>query len=84
MLHVGVEAELRPQLRRELGGHVHIGLDHVLAVTAHQVQMVVAVGEVVGRRTVPEVGVADQAQFLQQLQRAVDRGNVDPREFSTY
>src|SRR4051812_4098762 len=34
-------------------------------------------GRVVGRRAMAEVRVLDQAELLEQLQRAVDRGDVD-------
>jgi hypothetical protein len=35
-------------------------------------------GQVVGRRPVPEVGVGDHADLLEQLERAVDGRDVDP------
>ena len=67
------------QLGGEVGGHRDVRLDHVRAVPADQVDVVVPVGEVVRRRAVPEMGMADQPELLQQLQRPVDGGDVDPR-----
>ena len=78
VLHVGLEPEAAPQLARRTAPRPTTSASmHHVAVPADQVHVVVAVGEVVGRRAVPEVGVADQAQLLQQLQRPVDGGDVD-------
>ena len=58
-------------------GHVDVGLGHRAAVAADQVEVVVAGRRVVGRRTVTEVGVGDQAELLEQLEGAVDGRDVD-------
>ena len=55
---------------------VDVGLDDVPAVPADQMDVVVPVGEVVRGGAVPQMGVADQPQFLQQLQGPVDGGDV--------
>ena len=48
------------------------------AVAADQVHVVVVGGDRVGRGAVPEVGVADQAELLEQLEGPVDGRDVDP------
>ena len=45
---------------------------------ADQVDVLVLADGVVGRRAVRQVRVGDQAELLEQLQRAVDGGDVDP------
>ena len=79
VLHVGLEAERAPQLRGEVGDHVHVGLDDVRAVPADEVDVVMAVRQVVRRGAVPEVGMADQPELLQELQGPVDGGDVHAR-----
>ena len=53
-------------------------LGHPPAGVAHQVHVLVLLRGV-GGRAVPEVGVADQADPLEQVERAVDRGDVHRR-----
>ena len=50
-----------------------------LTIPADQVEVLVVGHRVVGRRAVAEVGVADQAELLEHLERAVDRRDVDRR-----
>src|SRR5260370_9830360 len=49
---------------------------HLSAVPADEVHMIGLGREVIGRSAVAEVGVGDQAELLEQLERAVDRGDV--------
>ena len=53
-------------------------LGDAAAAGADQVDVVGFRGEVVAGGAVPEVRVGDQAQLLQQFQRAVDGGDVTP------
>ncbi len=53
-------------------------LEDLAASVAHQVHVLMRLGGV-ARRTVPEVGVSDQFEALQQVERAVDGGDVDCR-----
>ena len=57
---------------------VGLGVDDRAAGVADHVDVVV-LGRPVGRRAVPEVGVPHQAELLEQLERAVDGGDVDAR-----
>src|SRR5215469_15468132 len=74
--HVGLEPVLGVQRRdqgaRGLGGQ----LGHPAALPADQVHMLRFGREVVARSAVPEVSVGDQAELLEQLEGAVDRGDV--------
>lgn len=60
----------REQLERRLGDPA--------AVAADQVDVLVFADTVVGRRAVRQVRVGNQAEFLQQLQRPIDRGDIHP------
>src|SRR5215469_3091868 len=74
--HVGLEPVLGVQRRdqgaRGLGGQ----LGHPATLAADQVHVLRLRREMVAGRAVPEVGVGDQAELLEQLERAVDRGEV--------
>src|ERR1700759_252629 len=74
---VGIEPLLGLQGRNQRPGHVRADLGDLPAAPADQVHVVGVLGQVVGGGAVPEVGVADHAQLFQQLQRAVDGGDVD-------
>ena len=75
-----VEAEIVfcEQRRRQLVDHCRLGVDDRAAGVTHDVHVLV-LDRTVGRRAVPEVGVPDEAEFLEHLEVAVDRGDVDAR-----
>src|SRR5260370_8899674 len=71
---------LEPMLATERAHHAPHGFRgdfrHLSAVPADEVHMIGLGREVIGRSAVAEVGVGDQAELLEQLERAVDRGDV--------
>jgi len=70
------EPELILQPSGELG---ELGLGHFVdipAVVAHQMHVLMRLGGV-ARRAVPEMGMPDEIETFEQVQRAVDRGDVD-------
>lgn len=69
------EAALVLQPRDDGGGQAGWGVDHAAAVVADDVDVLV-LGGAVARSAVAEVGVGDQAEALEQLYGAVDRGHV--------
>ena len=71
MADVRDEAVAGDHLVRELLRAADVGRLDVAAAPAHQVDVVGMGGEVIAGRAVPEVGVRDDAEFLEELQRAV-------------
>lgn len=69
--HKAVEAQKIPHERISRG---HRTLDHGAAREAHEVDVVGVIREMVGRRTVIEMGVRDHAYLLERLEVAIDRG----------
>ena len=59
--------------------HIRFNRDHLLAIPADQVEVLVVADRVVRRRAVAEVGVPHQAELLEHLEGAVDGGDVDRR-----
>ena len=74
---VGREPERLVEPRDELVGDGQRGLADPAAAPADDVQVGRVLGEVVARRPVVDVGVPDQAELLQRLERAVDGGGAD-------
>src|SRR6266511_5499868 len=72
------EAALRSEPLHQVGDQPGGLLHHVTATAADKVQVFI-LGRVVRRGAVVKVGVPDQAELLEQLQGAVDRGDVDRR-----
>src|ERR1700712_1173269 len=61
-------------------GALHLGASHAghpATLPADEVGVLVATRGVVRRRPVAEVGVPDQAELVEQLEGAIDRGEVD-------
>src|SRR3954465_8974405 len=54
------------------------------ALPADEVEVVRVVGGVVGRRAVAEMGVGDEAELLEQLERAIDGRDVDAAGGAAY
>ena len=75
--YVGLEAVPFVQGGDQGTDCVRADLGDPAAVPADQVHVVGVGGQVVGRRPVMEVGVGDHADVLEQLERAVDGGDVD-------
>ena len=77
MADIYLEPAFRPQslghLSQDLGRHL---LDPITA-SADEVYVCPLARRVIGRRAVPEVGVVDQAELLEQLEGPVDGRNVD-------
>ena len=61
------------------GEHLWVNGHDAVTIPADQVEVLVVAHRVVGRGPVAEVGVADQAELLEHLERAVDRRDVDRR-----
>ena len=59
MPHIGVEAVIMVKFRHQVGRDGHVGLDHIAAVSAHEVQVGFLIGVMVGRRAMAKVGMAD-------------------------
>ncbi len=49
----------------------------LFALTADQVHMLSVLGQVIGRRSVVDVAVLDEAELLEQLQGPVNGGDID-------
>ena len=75
---VGLEAVLLVQRGDQGADRVGADLRHPAALTAEQVHVVGVAGQVIDGRTVPEVGVGDHPDLLEQFERPVDGGDVDP------
>jgi hypothetical protein len=54
------------------------------AFTADEVKMIGVLGRVVGRRSVAQVGVSDQSELFEKLERPIDRRDVDATGRTTY
>src|SRR6201996_44130 len=74
---IGLESLVGLQGRNQRPGHVRADLGDLPAAPADQVHVVGVLSQVVGGGAVPEVGVGHHAQLFEQLQRAVDGGDVD-------
>src|SRR5262245_5232731 len=61
------------QRRQLLGGNLH----HVTAAAADEVDMLLGPNRVVGGCAMGEMSVGDQPQLLQQLQGAIDGGDIN-------
>lgn len=70
------EAAVVAQAVGQIVDQARLGVDDVAAGMAHDVDVVV-LGRPVGRRAVSEVGMAHQAELLEQFERPVDRRHVD-------
>ena len=68
-----------PVVERLVSGadRVPAGLVDLPAVLADQVHVARVAGQVIRRRAVVQVGVGDEAEAVEQLERPVDRGDVD-------
>lgn len=77
MPHVNPEVAVPLQLLGHRQHHRRINLVDRTAVAADEMNMLILTRPVIGRRPVRQVGVTDQAQFLKQLKRAINRGDVD-------
>ena len=71
---VGAEAALRGEPVDELGRERHRHLVDGVAAEADEVDVRPVIGELIGRRAVVEMGVRDDAEPLERLERAVDGG----------
>lgn len=78
MARIEYKPTVRAQCSGQLGEQFARHLVHSAASMADQVNVLVFVRGV-GRRTVPEMGVPHQIHLLEQVERAVDRGDVDRR-----
>ena len=58
--------------------HVTRRFLHATALAAHEMDVVVVTGDGVRRCSVPEVRVLHEPELLEQLERSVDGGDVDP------
>ncbi len=76
MTGVQHEVESVRQLFSELGELLGGYLGELPTMVAHQVHVFMLM-DGVSRRTMPEMGVPDQVQALEQVEGAVDRGDVD-------
>jgi 4-amino-4-deoxychorismate lyase len=76
MADVEAKAPLFGQTRGQRGQFRRVELLHVLAVAADEVHVPRLVDVVVGRSAVGQVGVRHQVELFEQLQRAVDGGDV--------
>ena len=77
MTDVGVEAVLRRHRIDQVRGHFGLDLGHALTVPADEVDVVRLGRRMVRGGSVTQVGVTDQSELLEQVQRAVDGGDVD-------
>ena len=78
MPHVGLEPVLFVERFHQRCRGLGRQLGNPAAVAADQVDVLGLGREVVAGRSVAQVGVADEAELLEQFQGPVDRGDVDP------
>jgi hypothetical protein len=77
MPDIGVEAVIMIKFRHQARCNAHIGLDHIAAISAHEMQVGFLIGVMVGRWAMTKVRVADQAKLFKQLERPIDGRDVD-------
>lgn len=78
MCDVEAETVLLLQTPGQRSQFRHVELLHRLAGAAHQVDVLILAGPVIGQRTVRKVHVRDQVELLKQFQRPVDGRDIDP------
>src|SRR6185437_758775 len=76
--HVGLEAVLAVQRGDQRADLLRADLGDPAALRADQVHVCGLGRQVVARRPMPEMGMRDQAELFEQLQRPVDGGDVHP------
>ena len=72
-------ASTRSRVAQRSSSDIRVNRDDAVAIPADQVEVLVVGDRVVRRRAVAEVRVPDQAELLEDLERAVDGGDVDRR-----
>ncbi len=77
MAHVGLEAVLGIEGAHQRADRGRLKLDDRAAGAADQVHVLGVGGQVIAVRAVPEMGVGDQPDLLEQLQGPVNGGKVE-------
>ena len=76
MRNVSNKAGLRAKIAKKLLGHRGIYTLHCTTLIAHQVNMNVIVDCVIGRRTVTDMGMSNKANLFQDLEIAINGGQI--------